>query len=234
VDGRRLLSGQPLAKPPAALRRLTLSESLADAITEAIATGAIAPGERLVEIPLAERLGVSRVPLREALKILSAQGILVGGGHRGYSVIAFDERTLQRIDEIRLPVETVLLHDALERWRDQPEGLYRLDEAVEVMASKARLGDRRGMSLADLDLHRVIRKAAQNEIAGTVWDTLARHLDIAFSLQDYGKGRLADFVALHAAFRDRIRQLIDRRPGEAEIRAAIEEHVTTLRTRPPR
>jgi DNA-binding GntR family transcriptional regulator len=228
VDDYRATVSQSLAKPPG-FRRLTLSESLADAITEAIATGAIAPGERLVEIPLAERLGVSRVPLREALKILSAQGILVGGGHRGYSVIEFDERTFERINEIRIPVETVLLRDALERWRDKPEGLYQLDEAVEVMAAKARLGDRRGMALADLDLHRVIRRAAGNEIAGTVWDTLARHLDIACSLLDYGRGRLGDFVALHATYRDRIRQLFDRRATEDEIRAVVLEHATTLR-----
>lgn len=233
MDVQRLTSDRSLARP-GALRRMTLSESLADTITEAIATGAIAPGERLVEIPLAGRLGVSRVPLREALKSLSAQGILIGGGHRGYRVIDFDDKTMLRIEEIRIPVETVLLRDAFERWRHEPEGLQLLDEAVEVMAAKARLGDRRGMALADLDLHRVIRRAADNEIAGTVWDTLARHLDIAFSLQDYGTGRLADYAAQHATFRDRIRQLFDRGPDEAAIRALIEEHVTFMRPRPPR
>jgi DNA-binding GntR family transcriptional regulator len=206
-----------------------LAESLADAIAEAIANGAIKPGERLVEIPLSERLGVSRVPLREALKILSAQGILLGGGHRGYRVIPFDAFTLEQIDEVRMPVETVLLRDAVIRWRDGEADLDDLGEAVETMAAKARLGDRRGMALADIEIHRVIRRASSNEIAGTLWDTLARHLSIVFSLQDYSKGRLNDYAQLHAEYLDQIRRLVAGQPSADEIRTTVADHIKAVR-----
>ena len=65
------VSGEALRQP----KRVSLSESVADSIAEAIATRVIQPGERLVETNLAEKLGVSRVPIREALKVLHAQGL---------------------------------------------------------------------------------------------------------------------------------------------------------------
>ena len=59
---------------------VSLADNIANVIANAIAARHLLPGERLVETALAERLGVSRVPIREALKVLHAQGILTGGG----------------------------------------------------------------------------------------------------------------------------------------------------------
>jgi DNA-binding GntR family transcriptional regulator len=71
-------------------KRLALADSVADSIAEAISMRILEPGERIVETTLVDKLGVSWVPIREALKVLHAQGILSGGGHRGYRVAAFD------------------------------------------------------------------------------------------------------------------------------------------------
>ena len=98
-------------------KRLLLAESIADSVAEAIATRLLMPGERIVETSLADKLGVSRVPIREALKVLHAQGILSGGGHRGYRVASFEPETIEKVLEVRLMLETFLLRDAIANWR---------------------------------------------------------------------------------------------------------------------
>ena len=80
-------------------RRSLLAHSIADSVAEAIATGHLGFGERVVETALADKYEVSRVPVREALKVLATQGILVGGGHRGYRVATFSPEKIEQVRE---------------------------------------------------------------------------------------------------------------------------------------
>src|SRR6476620_4969231 len=84
-----------------------LSEAIADAITSAIAQGALHPGERLIEEAIAAQLLVSRVPLREAIRTLEAQGILVVTPNRGARVVSMDERTVANVQEARIAIERI-------------------------------------------------------------------------------------------------------------------------------
>ena len=72
---------------------------------EMIMTGALAPGERVPEIPLAERLGVSRTPVRYALGILAQEGLVVAAGRRGYIVRAFTLKDIMDGIELRGALE---------------------------------------------------------------------------------------------------------------------------------
>lgn len=78
-------------------RRKNLAEQISDTLVEAIGLGVLKPSERIVEAEIAARFKVSRVPVREALKILVTQGILEGEPHKGLHVIAIDETMLDRI-----------------------------------------------------------------------------------------------------------------------------------------
>ena len=73
------------------VRTRSLADQVANSIVEGIANGAIAPGQKIIEVDLATQLQVSRAPVREALKILEAQGIVVGRPHRGVRVVDFDK-----------------------------------------------------------------------------------------------------------------------------------------------
>ena len=80
------------------LRRApSLAEQGAEAIVGGIASGALVPGQRLVESELARTLQMSRVPLREALKILETQGIVESTPHRGTFIPPLDD---VRIDQV--------------------------------------------------------------------------------------------------------------------------------------
>jgi DNA-binding GntR family transcriptional regulator len=214
----------PLTKPT----RISLADTIADLIAKAIATRHILPGARIVETSLAERLGVSRVPIREALKVLHAQGILTGGGHRGYHVATFDPEVTQQILEVRLMLESFLLRDAIENWRSGVEDRGALQARIEDMKRAARGDDMPASLLADLDFHRAIRDAARNAIVGTLWDTIARHVMIVFNFERYRDKDLNAIAVQHEGFRDFIYAQIEN-PGPVEkLHEALEDHILLI------
>ena len=192
-----------------------LAEAIADSVAEAIATGHLAPGERIVETALAEKYGVSRMPVREALKVLATQGILVGGGHRGYRVVSFSPERIEQVFEVRLELETILLRDAVANWRREGGGLGALDAVIDTMRTAARAGDLRGMLRADLEFHRAICQASGNEIAAALWSAIARHVLIIFNLARYRDVDLEGSLTQHLRLRDCIRARVE---DEAEDR----------------
>jgi DNA-binding GntR family transcriptional regulator len=206
-------------------RRATLADGVADAVAEAIATRRLAPGERLVETALAGRLGVSRIPVREALKVLQAQGILAGERNRGYRVAAFGAETERQVYEVRLALETVLLRDALAAWRAGRGSPAVLDGPLAAMDAAARAADVAASLRADLDFHRAVRRAAGNEVAGALWDAIARHVLIVFSSEAYRTDDLALVAAQHRELRDWIAARVADPPPDDVLRARLEDHL---------
>lgn len=214
----------PLRQP----KRISLADSVADSIAEAISTKHILPGERIVETSLTTRLGVSRVPIREALRVLHAQGILSGGGFRGYRVAEFGPNVTQQILEVRLALEAILLRDAIENWRSGKEDIAELDRTIEEMRRSARAGDIRASLLADLEFHRIIRVAAGNAIAGTLWDTIARHVLIIFNFDRYRDDDLDEIPKQHEEFRDAILEIIKKPVADEVLQALMEDHMLLI------
>lgn len=76
-------------------------------LREMIVSGALAPGQRILEVPLAEQLGLSRTPVRFALAILAAEGLIVGGQKKGYHVKLFSMKDVTDAIDIRGALEGV-------------------------------------------------------------------------------------------------------------------------------
>ena len=206
-------------------RRQSLAESIADTVAEAIANRHLTPGERIVELTLAEQMGVSRVPVREALKVLHAQGIISGGGHRGYRVSAFDEQTAQDVVELRLMLESILLRGAVRNWRAGDGDLSGLNEAIETMRVAAKVENRAVSLAADLDFHRAICLAAGNDVAATLWHAIARHVMIIFNRAEYRDDDLGAIVQQHEAFLSFIETAIRGDMTDAEIERGLHDHL---------
>ena len=206
----------------------SLADNIANLIANAIATRRLKPGERVVETAMAERLGVSRVPIREALKVLHAQGILIGGGHRGYHVATFDAETTQQILEVRLMLESFLLRDAITNWRSGVEDPDALQAAIDAMRRAAKSDDMPASLLADLEFHRIIRRAARNAIVGTLWDTIARHVMIVFNFERYRDKNLNAICVQHEQFRDFILTEIAKPSSDGKVHDALEAHILLI------
>jgi DNA-binding GntR family transcriptional regulator len=98
-----------LHAPSLSISHQPLHKEVTTAIRNAIIRGELKPGERLIEADLAERLGVSRAPLREALKQLVAEGLLVNVARRGTTVIALTEKDIREIYSLRTALETLAI-----------------------------------------------------------------------------------------------------------------------------
>ena len=137
-------------------KRITLAETIADAVARAIASGMLEPDERVTEMAIADRVGVSRAPIREALKILHAQGILAADSSRGFRVAAFDDTTIRQVLESRLALETILLRDAVLQWRVRDPEATALKVPIARMHEAAVNKDRAASLEADLSFHKAI------------------------------------------------------------------------------
>ncbi|HVQ18393.1 MAG TPA: GntR family transcriptional regulator, partial [Actinomycetes bacterium] len=89
------MSGEAFRRPP------TAQEAVLSELRRAIMTGELRPGEQVLQDALAEKFGVSRVPLREALKILEGEGQVTYQPHRGYFVAELDAVDLVEVYRIR-------------------------------------------------------------------------------------------------------------------------------------
>jgi len=99
-------------KPP------TAQEAVLATLRSDIASGLLAPGEQVVQDDLARRYGVSRVPIREALRILEAEGLLAYHPHRGYFVTELSVEDLTEVYRLRELLEAEALAMVVEEIRD--------------------------------------------------------------------------------------------------------------------
>lgn len=209
-------------------KRVTMAETIADSVAKAIAVGVLSPDERVKETALAERVGVSRAPIREALKILHAQGIVTADSSRGFRVAAFDDQTIEKVLEVRLALEAILLRDAILFWREHDPSASTLDGPISRMREAAAQNDRAASLEADLGFHRAIAEAAPNDIALILWSAIERHVMIIFSMQRYRADDLHSVVTHHEQFRDFIREQIagDLKPDA--LRQGLENHLLQI------
>jgi DNA-binding GntR family transcriptional regulator len=210
----------PFARSP------SLAEQAAEAIVGGIAAGIFKPGERLVEAHLAATLQMSRVPLREALKILEAQGILASTPHRGTFIPAFDDKRIDQICEARIALEKIALRDAVNNRKQLPALLGRLDAIIATMEQAAVRLAWMDVSKADLAFHRAICEASENAIIATLWESLARHVLIVFG-QEIRDEKDALVMGPHHR---RLRDLIAA-PDIDALMAEIPGHILRLRGR---
>jgi len=102
-----------VAPKPAEFR--TKEEQVADYLREGIISGQFPRGSRLKQAEIAGRLQLSITPVREALKLLEAEGYVTGGSHKGASVVPFDASASAEVLQLRLMLESQLVRGAMER-----------------------------------------------------------------------------------------------------------------------
>ena len=114
-------------------RQKTLREQIVDSVKESISTGKLMPGEKLCETKLAEDLGISRTPLREAIQTLEAEGFLKVMPRKGAVVSDFSKKDIRDIYEIKATLEGLAARLATDHISD--EDIKHLKEINEKLKS---------------------------------------------------------------------------------------------------
>jgi len=113
---------------------LPLRDVVFKTLRQGILTGELKPGERLMEIHLADRLGVSRTPIREAIRKLELEGLVTMIPRRGAEVAQISAKNLKDVLEVRQALDTLGVELACERITD--DGLQELKEAIDIKMKK--------------------------------------------------------------------------------------------------
>ena len=140
---------------------LPLRDVVFKTLRQGILTGELKPGERLMEIHLADRLGVSRTPIREAIRKLELEGLVTMIPRRGAEVAQISAQNLKDVLEVRQALDALGVELACERIKE--EGLVQLKEACDHFAEMTKTKDATIITKADVALHDVIIRATGNE-----------------------------------------------------------------------
>jgi DNA-binding GntR family transcriptional regulator len=201
------------------------SDRAYQAIREDIARGRYQPGQRLVEAEIAQRAGVSRTPVRQALRWLERDGVVRIEKRRGATMRELSAQQIADLYELRAQLEAFASRLAARRADDEDRAeLRRLAREFEVAACDDESQDLAAVRAANASLHRKITDAANNPFLGMALDTIVEHPLVLRAFQRFGRGELDRSALFHQLIVDSICK------GEAERAGRLmAEHVLQAR-----
>ncbi len=140
---------------------LPLRDVVFNTLRQAILTGDLKPGERLMELHLANKLGVSRTPIREAIRKLELEGLVTMIPRRGAEVAQITEKSMNDVLEVRRALDALCVELACDRIT--PEELEQLRDACDRFESAVKTNDVKRIAQADVALHDIIVRATGNQ-----------------------------------------------------------------------
>lgn len=170
-------------------------QQIVEILRNAIITGTYEPGERLIEASLSTELGTSRGPVREALRHLENEGLVVSFPYRGAVVLGVSDEEVQEVlIPIRLTLERYSFSHALEHLTEEDIG--ELGKQVWLMEQAAERGDLGKNVEADLRFHEIVIAASGQTHTVQIWRTIWPRIRAYF--YRYGRGQdLARMVDEH-------------------------------------
>lgn len=183
----------------------TAQEAVLQALREEIVTGGIRPGEQIVQDALAERYGVSRVPLREALKILEGEGQVVYHPHRGYFVANLSVDDLLEVYRLRAILEAEALRVAVPDLTD--DDVARSEALLAEVEDAGREGDVLALTASNRAFHFAMFEASGMprlvRLLRQLWDATDAYRSVYFS-DEVNRRRVArEHRAMLTALRER-------------------------------
>ena len=197
---------------------LPLRDVVFNTLRQAILKGELAPGERLMEIQLAEKLGVSRTPIREAIRKLELEGLVLMIPRKGAEVARISEKSLKDVLEVRRSLEELAIELACQRMAD--DDILELKKTQEEFRRAVRTADAMTIAETDEHYHDIIYNGTGN----------SRLIQILYNLREQMyRYRLeyikdADKRQILVVEHDQILKAIQNR-HVAEAKAAIREHI---------
>jgi DNA-binding GntR family transcriptional regulator len=195
-----------------------LSEQLREAIEEEIATGRLLPGTHLDETALAQRYGVSRTPIREALSLLAGEGLVEARPRRGAVVAQVTAQRLIEMFEVMAELEALCARQAARRMTDAD--LREVEAAHEACRAAAQGRDPDAYFYANEAFHQRIYRASHNGYLSDQAQALQRKLRPYRRLQLRVRNRIARSLEEHEGVMAALR----RGDGDASA-VAMRSHV---------
>lgn len=199
----------------------SLVEAVSDELRRRILAGDFPPGERLVETRLTADLGISRPPLREALRVLETEGLVVGEPRKGTSVITLTAEDVREIYSLRDSLERLAVELGVPV-KDQSR-LDPLREALTEMSRVSETDNPAELTESKLSFHRGIAALPAHRRLLASYDSLAAQLRLCITIKLSRPEQIAGDAAEQVARHERLLSLIEAGDQEGAI-AALAEH----------
>ncbi len=173
----------------------TASATICDRIRDDIVAGALSFGSRLTLDLLAARYAVGHMPVREALRQLQGEGLVVLTPNRGARVRAVDVEFVRNVFDLRITIEAMLARRAAERI--EAGQITRLEAIESELEAAAARRDYAGLLALNRRFHSAINEAAHNDEAEAVLDRHRRLIAALWTLYGYGEDRAAGVISDH-------------------------------------
>ena len=202
--------------------RRSLVEDAAERIREEILSGGLRQGEHLVEARIAEQLGISRGPLREAFKVLRSEGLLIDVRNRGTFVVRLTPTDVREIFDLRAAIESRAAKTLAQRAGG--EEVCELRGLLDRLEAAAESGDVRAFARVDLAFHEAVCRLSGNRRLHAVFARDVPTMQALIKIDDQLYRSLADTAQEHRPLLEAIET------GDPEAAAAgFERHVERAR-----
>jgi DNA-binding GntR family transcriptional regulator len=198
--------------------RNTLANEVSDIIHASIINGLFEAGERLTESKLAKQLKTSRAPVREALRNLEKEGLLVYFPHRGYFVREVDLNDIEEIFELRDALEELAISLLISRADDK--GIRSLEDIVSKMEDLELKNEVIQATELDTRFHEQICRSSGNKYLLNVWESMRAQIRIAVLACNSSFPVYDGFVEGHRAVLEAIKT-----KDVGAAKAAIRNHI---------
>ena len=197
---------------------LPLRDVVFNTLREAILKGELKPGERLMELQLAAKLGVSRTPIREAIRMLEQEGLAVTIPRKGAEVAKMTEKDMEDVLQIRDALDELAASIACEQMTK--EQLDTLTETMHEFEESTKSKDLKKIAAADVQFHDIIYQATGNpklvNMLNNLREQMYRYRVEYLKREDAHETLLAEH--------DRIIETIEKRNKEEAMRA-VSRHI---------
>lgn len=185
------------------IKRPTLHEELVERLRDLVVEDALKPGEKVPEKELCESFGVSRTPLREALKVLASEGLVILQANRGARVAEVTREEIENTFPVLAMLEQLAGELACQNLDDA--GIARIEDQHAAMVQAFKDGDRPSYFQANQEIHNALIAGAQNEILETHHRMLASRVRRARFMANLSQERWAQAIDEHETMMEKLR-----------------------------
>lgn len=195
---------------------LPLRDVVFQALRESIIRGDLKPGERLMEIQLSEKLGVSRTPVREAIRKLELEGFVVMLARKGAHVAELSIKDIKDVLEVRGCLDSLATELAAKKIKD--DELKQLKQTYNQFVSYVEKNNVQGAIKKDTEFHEIIYKASRNEKLIQIANNLREQVHRFRVIYIQDNSHSEDLIKEHG---DILKALEEKKSEQASVLAGI-------------
>jgi DNA-binding GntR family transcriptional regulator len=196
----------------------SLSDRIFEIIEEAILNGSVRPGERIIETELAKNLGISKSPVREALKKLEGEGIVQLVPRKGFFVRNIDRKSIDDLCDVMFIIELAAARLSLKKKTEAV--CKKIDEILDQMKRHLRRRDYASYVSANRQFHGLFYDLTENEWILKISQMFLKEADMLRSLSLYSSDRFSRSIEEHYAIADAYKK-----GDEERLERAVKKHL---------